>query len=87
MESCFPIRANPWAFRLGILDGPSYLKMWYACCLRYPDVPLPILFFFGPEDSGKSLFFEAFGFLVTDFPHLRRLISSHFCGRATNSGT
>jgi hypothetical protein len=60
-----PNPRNPWAFRLGILDGPSYLKMWYACCLRYPDVPLPILFFFGPEDSGKSLFFEAFGFLVT----------------------
>jgi len=53
----------PWA--KGI-DGPLYLLLWLACCFRYPFEPLPVLFFFGPQNSGKSLFHEMVSFcLVT----------------------
>ncbi len=46
-------------------DGPLYLMQWYASILRHPEDRLPYLFLFGPENSGKSIFWEAFSLLVT----------------------
>jgi len=48
-----------------IKTGADYLKAWIACAFRDPFEPLPYLFLFGPENSGKSIFHEALAALVT----------------------
>lgn len=59
------LKTLDWAKEAGILTGGDYLKAWYACVIRHPFEPLPYLFFFGPQNSGKSIFWEAFHCLVT----------------------
>jgi len=59
------IAENKWCQENNIIDGASYLKMWIASLFQYPSEPLPYLFFFGPELSGKSSFHEAITLLVT----------------------
>lgn len=59
------LRDAPWAIESGIITGRQYLQAWYASILRQPFAPLPYLFLFGPENSGKSIFHEAFSLLVT----------------------
>ncbi|MCC6493225.1 MAG: hypothetical protein IT424_09405 [Pirellulales bacterium] len=54
-----------WAADAGIASGGDYLKAWIAAMVREPFEPLPYLFFFGPENSGKSIFHEAVALLVT----------------------
>lgn len=48
-----------------IKTGADYLRAWVACAFRDPFEPLPYLFLFGPENSGKSIFHEALAALVT----------------------
>ena len=55
----------PWAQDNGILTGYDYLKCWIASLFQYPNEPLPYLFLFGPENSGKSIFHEALSLLIT----------------------
>src|SRR5690606_1865596 len=43
----------------------DYLRAIFASIIREPHQPTPYLFLFGPEDSGKSIFTEAFSLLVT----------------------
>jgi hypothetical protein len=45
--------------------GGDYLRTIIASILREPFAPTPYLFLFGPENSGKSIFHEAFDLLVT----------------------
>ena len=59
------LRDQPWAIESGIVTGRQYLMAWYASILRYPLSHLPYLFLYGPENSGKSIFHEAFSLLVT----------------------
>lgn len=54
-----PIKKNAWAKSAGILTGADYLKVWLASLFQEPMCPLPYLFFYGPQDSGKSIFHEA----------------------------
>jgi hypothetical protein len=56
---------NKWCKENNIYDGASYLKVWIASLFQHPTEPLPYLFFFGPEMSGKSSFHEAISLLVT----------------------
>ena len=56
---------NQWADLHGVATGRQYLEMWMASVLRHPHDPLPYLFMYGPENSGKSIFHEAFSLLVT----------------------
>jgi hypothetical protein len=56
---------NHWADTYGVATGRQYLEMWMASVLRHPHDPLPYLFLYGPENSGKSIFHEAFSLLVT----------------------
>lgn len=58
------IGANPWAKANGILTGADYLKIWAASLFQYPLEPLPYLFFYGPQGSGKSTFHEALQLLL-----------------------
>jgi hypothetical protein len=53
------LRDSPWAQRAGIKTGADYLLAWIASVIKYPFEPLPYLFLWGPEDSGKSIFHEA----------------------------
>ncbi len=59
------VKANPWAQANTILTGADYLKCWIASLLKQPLEPLPYLFFYGPQNSGKSIFHEALALLVT----------------------
>lgn len=54
---------NDWCRTNNILTGGDYLLLWTACMFRKPEQPLPYLFFFGPQNSGKSIFHQALGLL------------------------
>ena len=56
---------SPWAKAHGIKTGGEYLMLWIASILQYPTEPLPYLFFYGDQGTGKSIFHEAFSLLVT----------------------
>jgi len=54
-----------WCRDWGIFNGKDYLTAWISCLLREPFEPLPYLFMYGPQNSGKSIFHEAISLLVT----------------------
>lgn len=58
------VRANKWCISNGITRGQDYLKCWIASLFQHPDEPLPYLFFYGPQNSGKSIFHEAISLLL-----------------------
>lgn len=58
------VKINPWCQANGIVSGGEYLKCWVASLLKEPLEPLPYLFFYGPQNSGKSIFHEAFQLLT-----------------------
>lgn len=60
-----PVLQNKWCMENGIQDGASYLKCWIASIIQYPKEPLPYLFFYGKENTGKSSFHDAIGMLFT----------------------
>lgn len=51
--------------KIGIDTGGKYLLAWFAWIIRNPAARLPYLFFFGGENCGKSILWEAFSLLVT----------------------
>lgn len=53
------VKSNIWCKSNAILTGADYLKCWIASLIQKPFEPLPYLFFFGPQDCGKSIFHEA----------------------------
>jgi len=59
------VKSNPWCKANGILTGGDYLKCWIASLFQEPLEPLPYLFFYGPQNSGKSIFHEALNILLT----------------------
>ena len=59
------VSQDPWCKSNGVLTGGDYLKCWVASLFQFPSEPLPYLFFYGPEDSGKSIFCEALALLMT----------------------
>lgn len=54
-----------WARAANIKTGADYLLMWAACMLREPYEKLPYLFFYGEQNSGKSVYHEALALLMT----------------------
>lgn len=56
---------SEWSIKNGVRTGRDYAVAWLSCLLRDPFSPLPYLFFFGPENSGKSTFHEAVSLLMT----------------------
>lgn len=54
-----------WASSNGITTGADYLKCWIASLFQKPAEPLPYLYLWGPEASGKSMFHEALSLLIT----------------------
>lgn len=59
------VQADPWCQQHGIDTGADYLKCWCASMFQEPEQPLPYLFFYGPQNSGKSVFHEALGLLFS----------------------
>lgn len=68
------VKENEWCKSNNILTGSDYLKIWIASLFKEPLEPLPYLFFYGPQSSGKSIFHEALSLLIT-----------HGCVRADNA--
>lgn len=64
-ELDYPIQLNPWCKANGILSGYDYLKCWIASLIQHPMDPLPYLFLYGPQNSGKSILHEAISLLFT----------------------
>lgn len=56
---------NSWCVANNIITGGDYLKYWVASIFQYSLEPLPYLFLYGPQLSGKSSFHEAITLLVT----------------------
>jgi hypothetical protein len=59
------VQEDSWCRANGILTGSEYLKCWTASLFQYPMEPLPYLFYYGPQNSGKSIFHEALSLLLT----------------------
>lgn len=59
------VRANPWCRANGVQTGADWLKCWIASIFQEPNEPLPYIFLYGPQDSGKSILHEAISLLVT----------------------
>ncbi len=56
---------NDWSKINGILTGLLYLTAWCASFIQQPNEPLPYLFFYGSQNTGKSIFHEALSILFT----------------------
>jgi hypothetical protein len=59
------LKHHRWGSKNNIHTGRQYLQLWIACMLREPFEPLPYLFLYGDQNSGKSIFHEAIGKLIT----------------------
>lgn len=59
------IQNNAWAKNNGILNGGDYLKIWIASLFKEPLEPLPYLFLYGPQNTGKSILHEGLSRLFT----------------------
>lgn len=54
----YALLQNEWAQNVGITKGSEFLMLWIASMFRRPEQPMTYLCFFGPQDSGKSIFHE-----------------------------
>jgi hypothetical protein len=59
------VQKNDWCQLNGIIKGSEYLKCWIASMFKEPTEPLPYLFLWGDQNSGKSIFHEALSLLMT----------------------
>lgn len=59
------VQDSVWAQQNGLTSGADYLKCWIASLFQYPEEPLPYLFLYGPQNSGKSILHEALSLLLT----------------------
>lgn len=59
------VKENKWCLDNGITMGSEYLKCWIASMFQFPREPLPYLFIYGDQNTGKSTLHEALSFLMT----------------------
>jgi hypothetical protein len=52
------VAGNAWCQNAGINNGAEYLMLWIASLFKRPTMPMTYLAFYGPQDSGKSIFHE-----------------------------
>lgn len=55
-----------WAYSNGINTGADYLIAWIASLFQEPTLPLPYLFLYGPQSSGKSILHESLSELIVN---------------------
>jgi len=53
------VKENQWCQEAEITTGGEYLMAWTASLFQHPERPLPFLFFYGDQNSGKSTFHES----------------------------
>ena len=58
------VKDNSWCSDNGITTGGDYLKLWVASIFQFPFEPLPYLFMYGDQSTGKSSFHEALNLLI-----------------------
>lgn len=58
------IQNHEWCKNNNIVSGADYLKCWIASLFKEPMEPLPYLFFWGEQNSGKSIFHEMLSLLM-----------------------
>lgn len=58
------LKVNEWAKANRIHNGIDYLLYWVASLFQEPLEPLPYLFLYGPQNSGKSILHEALSLLM-----------------------
>ena len=79
LDSCMP--AIPWASSNGILTGTEYLLYWISSIIQFPSEPLPYLFLYGPQNSGKSILHEGLKLLFTSgYQRADRALTGSFNG-------
>jgi len=54
-----------WCQEWGIHTGADYLRYWLSALIQDPLEQLPYLFFYGPQNAGKSIFHESISTLFT----------------------
>lgn len=59
------VQKTRWCSEWGLQTGGDYLRFWIASIIQYPFSSLPYLFFYGPQDSGKSIFHELMALIFT----------------------
>jgi hypothetical protein len=59
------VQGTDWCSQWGLYTGADYLRAWVAAMIQDPFEPLPYLFFYGPQDTGKSVFHESISLLFT----------------------
>lgn len=60
------VRDSAWCRGAEIRTGADYLRLWCASMFQRPRRALPYLFFYGPENVGKSILHEALGMFFLD---------------------
>ena len=58
------VKADEWCQLSNISNGSDYLFAWITSMFQKPTEPLPYLFFFGAQNTGKSTFHEAIHLLL-----------------------
>lgn len=59
------IKTHEWCKNNGVLTGADWLKCWIASLFQDPLEPLPYIFLYGPQNSGKSILHEALELLIS----------------------
>lgn len=57
------VQHHPWCKANGIITGSDYLKCWIASLFQRPLEPLPYLFLYGEQNTGKSILHESLSLL------------------------
>ena len=57
------VHKNKWCQEHGLNDGADYLFLWIASMFQRPQDPLPYLFMYGEQKTGKSTLHEAISML------------------------
>lgn len=60
------VEQNEWCRKYNILNGQHYLALWVSSLFKYPMEPLPYLFLYGDQNTGKSILHEALSLLFKD---------------------
>jgi hypothetical protein len=58
------VQKHEWCKTNNILTGADWLKCWISSMFKEPNEPLPYLFFYGEQNSGKSILHEALSLLI-----------------------
>lgn len=59
------VKSTDWCQRWGMQTGGDYLRYWLAGLIKFPFDPLPYLFFYGMQETGKSVFHEMLRLIIT----------------------